>query len=154
VTENAQQTPADLPTTRSLVRLRGGPAAWFGRPQEVGHLRAIDSFAPRPIRAEEPRELVLGDIAKYASSKPSRPAIPRGDLDAFSAFTEEGWTKVAMNFLLEERPGGTLVATETRVLTYGAAAKRAFALYWLMVRAGSGLVRHDLLSAIRHASRT
>jgi hypothetical protein len=143
---------ADLPTTMRLVRLRGGPSAWFGEAPEAGSLRAIDSFAPRQISAEKPTELVLGDIAKYASSTPSRPPIPRGDLDAFSAFTEEGWSKVAMNFHLEPHPDGTLVTTETRVLTYGASAKRTFALYWFMVRAGSGLIRRDLLRAIRQAA--
>lgn len=142
---------ADLRTTMGLVRFRGGPAAWFGEPQEVGDLRAIDSFAPRQLSAEKPRELVLGDIAKYTSANAVRPPIPRGDLDAFSGFTEEGWSKVAMNFHLEPRTDGTMVTTETRVLTYGVSAKRAFALYWLMVRAGSGLIRRDLLRGIRKA---
>lgn len=143
---------ADLPTTMRLVRLRGGPSAWFGAPQEAGNLRAMDSFAPRQISADAPRELVLGDIAKYASSRATRPPIPRGDLEAFSGFTEEGWSKVAMNFYLDPRTEGTVVTTETRVLTYGASAKRAFALYWIMVRAGSGLIRRDLLRAIRQAA--
>ncbi|MFE9007974.1 hypothetical protein ACFYOY_38620 [Streptomyces sp. NPDC007875] len=40
------------------------------------------------------------------------------------------------------------LSTETRVLNTAPATRRASALYWGFVRAGSGMIRHDLLRAI------
>jgi len=142
----------DLPLTVVLTRLRGGPAAWFGRVEGL-ELRALDTVAPRELIAEPPRELVLGDIACYTASRPARPKIPRGDLAAFLGFAEPGWSKVAMNFRFTATENGTLLSTETRVHATDAATARAFRRYWLLVRAGSGLIRRDILSAVRAAAR-
>jgi hypothetical protein len=141
----------DLPLSMALARLRGGPAAWFGtgwHDQEGLDRRALDMVAPRQLAQDPPWELVLGDIANYAALRPSRPDIPRGDLDAFRAFDAPGWSKVAMNFRLGAQDGGTRLSTETRVLGTDAAARLAFRFYWLAVRAGSGLIRHDILRAV------
>jgi hypothetical protein len=142
----------DLPLTMVLTRLRGGPAAWFGRIEGLD-LRALDSVAPRELIADAPHELVLGDIACYTASRPERPEITRGDLDAFLAFDEPGWSKVAMNFRFTADGDGTLLSTETRVQATDAATGRAFRRYWLLVRAGSGLIRRDILAAVRTAAR-
>jgi hypothetical protein len=142
----------DLPLTNGLVRLRGGPRAWFGAPagdDAALDRPALDSVAPRPLCASPPRELVLGDIARYAPPNPGRPDIPRGDLAAFLAFDEPGWSKVAMNFLLTEEGSGTRLSTETRVLGTDRLARLAFQPYWLLIRVGSGLVRYDILRAVR-----
>ncbi|MEV6129018.1 hypothetical protein AB0M05_19625 [Streptomyces violaceusniger] len=53
-----------------------------------------------------------------------------------------------MNFRLTPEGDGTLLSTETRVLNTDPATRRAFALYWGFMRAGSGMIRHDLLRAI------
>jgi hypothetical protein len=142
----------DLPLTVVLTRLRGGPAAWFGGVEGLDR-RALDAVAPRTLAAEPPDELVLGDIACYTASRPSRPEIERGDLAAFLDFAEPGWTKVAMNFRFTAERDGTLLSTETRVRATDAATRRAFRRYWLLVRAGSGLVRRDILAAVRAAAR-
>lgn len=142
----------DLPLTNSLVRLRGGPRAWLHEPvadREELDRPALDSVAPRPLCATPPRELVLGDIARYSPPNPGRPDIPRGDLAAFLAFDEPGWSKVAMNFLLVPEDDGTRLSTETRVLGTDRLAKLLFQPYWLLIRAGSGLIRHDILRAVR-----
>ena len=44
--------------------------------------------------------------------------------------------------------GGTLLAAETRVLATDPAARRAFARYWRLIRAGGGLIRLELLRAV------
>ncbi|OLR93913.1 hypothetical protein BJP25_15565 [Actinokineospora bangkokensis] len=138
----------ELPLTSLLSRVRGGPAAWRGGQPELAGLKVLENMAPRRLHADPPRELLLGDIARYAALRPSRPDVPRGDLCAFRAFNDPGWTKVAMNFTLCTQGGGTLLRTETRVLSTDAAAKRAFARYWLLVRAGSGLIRRDILRGV------
>ena len=142
----------DLPLTVALTRLRGGPAAWFGRVEGLDQ-RALDCVAPRELVSERPQELVLGDIACYTATRPSRPEIERGDLAAFLDFAEPGWSKVAMNFRFTPERDGTRLSTETRVQATDEATRRAFRRYWLLVRAGSGLIRRDILGAVRSAAR-
>lgn len=55
----------------------------------------------------------------------------------------------AMNFLVEPRGTGCRVITETRVHATDAAARRRFALYWFVIRPGSGLIRRMWLAAIK-----
>ncbi|MEV7085131.1 hypothetical protein AB0O07_04390 [Streptomyces sp. NPDC093085] len=148
----------DLPVTLGLMRVRGGPSAWVNGIDVGEHegmdLRVLESMAPRELAADPPREVVLGDIARYVATRPTRPDIERGDVEAFAAFTEPGWTKVVMNFRLVPEGDGTLLSTETRVLATDDRARRAFALYWGVMRAGSGLIRHDILRAIEKKTRT
>jgi hypothetical protein len=66
----------------------------------------------------------------------------------FVAFDEPGWVKVAMDLRVEPERGGTRILTETRVLATDAVARRSFGAYWLLIRAGSGLIRRDLLRGI------
>lgn len=139
----------DLPLSVLLARLRGGPAAWRGGLGDAGDRRALDSVAPRELSATPPRELLLGDIACYTAMSPARPDITRGDMAAFCAFDEPGWTKVAMNFALTPERGGTRLATETRVRATDEAARRAFRWYWLLVRTGSAVIRRDILRGVK-----
>jgi uncharacterized protein YndB with AHSA1/START domain len=138
----------ELPLTANLVRLRGGLGSWMRGGGEEMDMRAMDAFAPRPLATYEPHELVLGDIARYSMVNPARPDVPRGDIDAFRAFDEPGWSKTAMNFRLTEYNGGTTLSTETRVLSTDASTQTAFRLYWLLIRAGSGVIRQDILRAV------
>ena len=40
------------------------------------------------------------------------------------------------------------MTTETRVTATDARTRARFGLYWLFMRAGSGLIRHDMLRAV------
>ena len=61
---------------------------------------------------------------------------------------------MAMSFRYDPRGIGTRITTETRVLATDAVSRRAFARYWVPVRAGSGLIRRAVLRAIaRRTSR-
>ncbi len=57
-----------------------------------------------------------------------------------------------MDFVLEPEEAGTRLSTETRVTATDARSRVQFALYWLAIRGGSGLIRRDMLRAI--ASRS
>lgn len=142
----------DLALTLGLMRVRGGPTTWVKGVDTGAHkgmdLRVLESMAPREMAADPPREVILGDIAHYAALRPSRPPIERGDPVAFAEFDEPGWSKVVMNFRLTPERDGTLLSTETRVLSTDPATRRAFTLYWGFMRAGSGMIRHDILRAI------
>jgi hypothetical protein len=138
---------SDLRCSTALMRLRGGPPAWFG-PLDGLDRPALEAFAPRQVAAREPEELLLADIGSYASMNPKRADIPRGDAQAFHDFAEPGWCKVVMNFLLVPERDGTRLGTETRVAATDPVTRRRFGLYWMMIRAGSGLIRHDILAGV------
>ena len=69
-------------------------------------------------------------------------------VEQLRAFAEPGWVKVAFDFVLVPDGGGTHLSTETRVAATDARTRRIFGLYWLAIRAGSGLIRRDLLRAV------
>ncbi|GAA3233425.1 hypothetical protein [Actinocorallia longicatena] len=140
-------TRADLPITRLLSAIRSG-----GRDRRTGPLTAS---SPLPsLGTNEGVEAAVGRVAKFWRPRP----LPGPDTtltpDGFAAFSAPGWAKAAMSFQLTPGPGGTtLLAAETRVRTTDPRSHRAFAPYWLLIRAGgAGLIRLELLRAVaRHA---
>jgi len=71
----------------------------------------------------------------------------------FAAFSTPGTAKAAMDFRLEPLAGGrTRLSTETRILCADDAARRSFGRYWLAVRAGSGLIRREILARVKRAA--
>jgi hypothetical protein len=73
---------------------------------------------------------------------------PALDVPALRAFSEPGWVKVGLDFVIEPTGAGSRVTTETRVTATDARTRARFGLYWLFVRAGSGLIRRDMLRAV------
>ena len=53
-----------------------------------------------------------------------------------------------MEFRLEPTRLATLLSTETRVLATDPRTRRAFAAYWLFIRAGSGAIRREVLRVV------
>ena len=128
-------TPAETPLARILFRLRGLPVV---RDRPV--LEQMLPLGFTVIAEEPPRELVLGAVGT-----PWRPA---GGLRPYES-ADPGTVGMRLSFRVEPHDGGTLLATETTVEPLDAAARRAFAHYWLVVRPGSGAVRRSWLRAIR-----
>jgi hypothetical protein len=99
------------------------------------------------VAENPPEELVIGLLGKFWT--------PRGALradvsvDDFHAGPPSGLALAGWNFTIVPRADGfTELATETRV--WCAADVRAnFRAYWLVVRPGSGLIRREMLRAIR-----
>jgi hypothetical protein len=150
---------ADLgggPLTRTLFLLRAlpglavAPRATVGRFLRRGRTVNLASLAGAgfAILGEVPgREVVLGTIGRFwRASGGMRPFAPA----EFAGFSEPGWAKGAWNFLVEPGPdGGTTLSTETRVRCTDARSRRTFRRYWLLVRPFSGLIRIEMLRAIR-----
>jgi hypothetical protein len=90
------------------------------------------------MAATPEQELVLGTSGRFWELR----ARPRTQPDP-------GGAVAAMAFLLEDKRGGILLTTETRVAVEDRAARRRFAFYWVVIRIGSGLIRRDLLHAVR-----
>ncbi len=158
---------ADLtggPLTRSLFALRAVPAAlgaivrspraaWdeyhdrTSTHQRTGRLQDFERAGFRIVAERPPEELMIGLLGRFWT--------PRGGLcaevtaDTFHAGPPVGQALAGWNFTVAVRPDGTSeLRTETRVWCAGN-ARRAFRLYWLAVRPGSGLIRREMLRAIR-----
>lgn len=142
-------TYEELPVTRLLMAVRtAGQARLAGRPALRGSMPVLGQ--------DDEREIVLGKVAKYWHPRPESGPESTAEPEGFTAFAEPGWAKAAMSFQLTPLPGGgTELAVETRVHATSAAARRAFAPYWLVIRAGgAGFIRLEMLRAVaRHAER-
>jgi hypothetical protein len=96
-------------------------------------------------------ELVLGTVGRFwragGETYPINPA-------RFGEPTPPGTAKAAWSFAVIRRPGGAELRTETRVLCVDAAARRHFRAYWLLIRPFSGLIRREMLAAVRSAAES
>jgi len=61
--------------------------------------------------------------------------------------------KIAVAFEAEPIPGGSRLATETRVWALDDRTRRRFRLYWLAIGPLSGLIRRRWLRAVQEAAR-
>ena len=97
-------------------------------------------------------ELVLGTVGRFWRA--------RGQLCATTParFVEPappGTAKAAWNFSVARHPeGGTELRTETRVLCADSATWWRFRAYWVLIRPFSGLIRREMLSAVRRHAET
>jgi hypothetical protein len=146
------------PLTRTLLFLRALPGLVVAPRETVRRFLArrgsvhltLDALASAGfvILGEDPgREVVLGTIGRFWR--------PSGDMRPFAAaefasFDEPGWAKAAWSFRVDRAPDGrSTVSTETRVLCTDARSRRTFRRYWRIVRPFSGLIRIEMLRAIR-----
>jgi hypothetical protein len=123
-------------------RVRGAPRRPAGRLTMEGVLG--DGFVI--LDQDPPNEIVLGTIGRFWR--------PRGDLQRFSSgefatFRSPGYARVAWNFTTAEESGMTRLATETRVHCTDTSAEESFRRYWLLVRPFSGLIRREMLKAVK-----
>jgi hypothetical protein len=97
-------------------------------------------------------ELVLGTVGRFWRA--------RGELCPISParFREPappGTAKAAWNFAVGRRSdGGTELRTETRVLCADVATRRRFRAYWTLIKPFSGLIRLEMLAAVRSAAES
>lgn len=145
-------TPQELPLSRLLMGIRSAPAWLAGRRGGLGESSrpVIDLFIAggfRKLRDDPPREIIAG-----AAMQPWRviqgEMADVGDLAGFRAFRLPGYVLAAVSFELERIDRGTRLSTETRVQPTDTHAGRAFSLYWLVIQAGSGLIRREMLRAV------
>lgn len=123
-----------------------------GRGGSDGHQPVVQAFMRggfRELHSDPAHLLVAG-----AAIQPWR--LIRGkvadvrDLAGFRAFNEPGFVLAAFSFELEAPGDATRLATETRVQPTDRSAAGAFLPYWLVIRAGSGLIRGEMLRAVAH----
>jgi hypothetical protein len=142
-------TAREVPVTRLLFRVRAG----FGGAAPNPSLPLVEALPFQRMADRRPSELTVGTVVRSSVRRSRTEVTAPLDLDSFIVFAEPGWTKAAMDFTLEPERDGTRLRTETRVVSADDNARRSFALYWLMIRAGSGLIRRDLLRGVDRKAR-
>ncbi len=132
--------------TQLLFRLRGLPTSANSSLDDFLKMRFI-------LLGERPNEeLLLGLVGRFWTISGK---LRRLDSEGYQKFNEQGYAKAAWNFSLSRQPDGiVLLETETRVYCMDDASRRQFRLYWLLIGAFSGLIRRDVLQAVkRNAER-
>lgn len=93
------------------------------------------------------KEILLGLTGKFW--------LPSGGLirvgrDDFAGFNKADYAKAVWNFSLSETEGGAVnLQTETRIFCTDAASRLKFRIYWFFIGAFSGLIRRELLCAVK-----
>jgi hypothetical protein len=102
-----------------------------------------------PLAEEPGREIVFGLIGQFWKLSGGEAAhIP--DPQAFLAFNDPAYAKVAANLLvMEDGDGQTRFSTETRVYAPVPSTRRKFAFYWRIISMGSAVIRVLWLKAIK-----
>jgi hypothetical protein len=134
-------TAGEMALTRILFGARTLPARLAGARTEGPDgpwLPSLLRSGFKVVAETTEQELVLGTSGRFWELR----ARPRPQPDP-------GGAVAAMDFRLEKTHGGTLLTTETRVAVEDRAARRRFAFYWVVIRIGSGVIRRDLLHAVR-----
>ena len=148
------------PLMDAAMYLRGLPtrvAAQFGRgaPPEAPARLPLGGGGP-PMQGW----LSLGEVAEHeialgAVGRFWQPDIQWYDVtgmtpEAFAAFTEPGWGRIAANFtVLAYTPSRTLVSYEVRTATADPDSARRFARYWTVIRPFVGHIMRAALTAVR-----
>lgn len=94
------------------------------------------------------RGLVLLCVAGRFWSPTGDAALSLAGLDDFVNCVTPGVAKAVATLEAVEHGDHTELVTETRVVGVDAAANRAFAAYWALIRVPSGLIRRTWLAAI------
>ncbi len=103
------------------------------------------------LLAEKPdEELVLGLVGRFWTPSGELRRINKED---FRSFSERGYAKAAWNFSLSPQTDQiVLLETETRVRCLDEESRKRFRFYWLMIGGFSGVIRRDVLKAIKRTA--
>jgi hypothetical protein len=98
------------------------------------------------LAATPPQEIVLGITGRFWKLAPEVVPVPP---EQFRETLPVGLAQAAWNFEITAAPGGSELATETRIRCADPATLRQFKRYWRLVAPGSGLIRYAILSQVR-----
>jgi hypothetical protein len=93
------------------------------------------------------RELIMGLIGQFWKPNGN---LKKMNATEFLSFSEPGFLKATWNFeLTAQADGKTMLETETRIRCLDEKAYKNFARYWFFIRPFSGLIRKEILRAVR-----
>ncbi len=135
---------------------RSGPIRWLLALRGLGAARfMLGDITTRGFvqLGERPgREMAFGIAGRFWTPSGGRVML---DAECFRHFDRAGHAKAVWDFRVAEAAShSTLLTTETRIWCADGRARRRFALYWMLVRPFSGLIRILMLRAVaREATR-
>ena len=130
--------------TDILLALRTVPARLLGR-----EVPRIGKQIFTPLGRDE-SETVEGLVGRFWQLDGG--LLPITDADAFAGFADPGTPKLVTGFRATPDALGTLLTTETRVFCPDRYSLLKFALYWMLIRIPSGLIRRRNLRGIKAAA--
>jgi hypothetical protein len=127
---------------RLLYSLRGIPATTVS-------LKGLPTGKFIPLEVLQNEEIIIGVIGRFWK--------PSGELLSFEpkefiALNPKGVAKASWNFRLIPDGNDTRVETETRIFCTDEKCRRKFSRYWFIVRPFSGLIRREMLNAIKRTA--
>jgi hypothetical protein len=137
-------TASETPLSGLLMFVRGG-----------GKSRDDVPFIERMLRRfavlvdDAPSTFVFGGAGQPWRPDGGKTVVMEPGM-ALATFDKPGYALMATSFeLTPTTDGRTRLTTETRILATDDAARASFRRYWRVIRPGSGIIRRDLLRAIR-----
>jgi hypothetical protein len=147
---------AESRVIRALLGLRVLPkllvrGQWPAQRFPALRLRDLRGAGFGVLGEDRGREILLGVAGRFW--RPVDNVLPFDERN-FEGPVHAGTARAVWNFSVRESPDGrTVLSTETRIACGDASARRAFRVYWLLVRPFSGLIRLIMLRRIRRAVR-
>lgn len=131
---------ADSWITRSLFFFRGVPITKM-------KLSEMTKIGFEMLDETENEEVLLGLIGKFWTITGHLQQITSNDY--FQNFNKEGFGKVVWSFSLEENGAETFLTTETRIKCLCEKSRKKFGYYWKVIQPFSGIVRMEMLKAVK-----
>jgi hypothetical protein len=136
-----------------LMALRLLPALLRGRRiRDDRSLPVLDAMVANGfvlLGERPPAEVAVGAVGRFWRLDAEDTLRALSGLAEFAAFAEPGFAKGATDLRVEPEGAGSRVTTETRVAATDDEAARLFRRYWVVIGAGSALIRLSWLNAIR-----
>jgi hypothetical protein len=148
-------TPERVAEAVESYRLGGRASLLFrlrGIQLPAGPIREVLTRSGFTVLAERPGlEIVAGTNGRFWALRELAHMEAPPDLQTFRTFDRPGWAQGAISLRIERLDdGSTRLSTETRVRCVDHAARRRFAVYWMLISVFSGWLRRDLLRRIAH----
>lgn len=97
------------------------------------------------------KEMVLGLVGRFWTIGGGLKKI---DAESFKKFDKAGYAKAVWNFSLRPDGENTRLTTETRIKCLDDDSRRSFGFYWMFVQPFSGLIRIEILKAIKRKAES
>lgn len=97
------------------------------------------------------KEMVLGLVGRFWTLGGDLQKI---DAASFKGFDTAGYAKAVWNFSLKADGADTRLTTETRIKCLDADTRRSFGRYWFFIQPFSGLIRMEILKAIKRRAES
>ena len=132
--------------TRFLLKIRGLEA------KDELTLDELSKTGFVLLGVEPKQEILLGLTGKFWLPDGGRIRVERDD---FVNYKKPDYAKAVWNFSLSESENGTVnLQTETRIFCTDAASRLKFRFYWFFIGAFSGLIRREMLNAIKQTAES